>query len=101
MLAKLHRTHDVEGLKKILYGIQAGMADCGKLAEADPKFSEWFLRAQKSLEDTAKLIFREKYPNPLDTPTPGGADSETISKHIEAKRKRDHAFEKFLQEARF
>lgn len=97
LLTKAYKRHDVEGLKKLLYGIQAGMADADDTS--DNKIREWFLRIQRSIENTAKKIYREKYPNPLDNPL--NKDIAEFQRAIEVKRKRDNAFESFLREASF
>lgn len=101
MLTEMLVRQDVQGITKTLYGIQAGMADAGKTGVVDDKMAKWFLRAQRSLENTAKKIFRAKYPSPLDRPSPGPSSIEGIGKELAAKRKRDQALEAFLREARF
>ena len=99
MLSTMLMKHDVEGIKRTLYGIQAGMADAADAGLSDSKLVNWFMRAQKSLEDTAKKVFREKYPNPLDNPLNAGLPDHV--RVLEAKRNRDAEFERFLREARF
>lgn len=99
MLETMFDRQDVEGLKKVLYGIQAGMADAAKAKLVTDEIADWFIRAQRSLEITAKRIFRAKYPNPLDDPR-NAQDPEAL-KHLDAKRKRDNEFEQFLLAARF
>jgi hypothetical protein len=92
-------TQDVQGLKKTLYGVQAGMADLANQGPVDPKLTNWFLRIQRSLENTAKAVFRAKYPNPLDDPM--AAKTGNWISWKEAKKKRDGEFEQFLRESRF
>jgi hypothetical protein len=90
---------DVEGLKKTLYGIQAGMADAVKAGLVTDEINLWFVRMQRSLEMTAKRIFRKKYPHPLDNPlNAGDADALAIKS---VKQARDQEFERFLREASF
>ena len=97
-LTRALQRRDVEGLKQALYGIQAGMAEVAAKNLNSEKVNLFFIRLQRSIEITAKKLFREKYPSPLD-------DSllvhEYSATHLDAKRKRDHAFEKFLREASF
>ena len=88
---------DVVSLKKTLYGIQAGMADAQKKGMGSDKINMFFIRLQRSIEVTAKKIYRLKYPNPLDAPGNIGK----YSSHLGAKRKRDHEFELFLRESSF
>jgi len=90
--------HDVESLKKMLYGVEAGMTDLANENLNTEKMCEFFLRLQGSIEKTAKRIFREKYPNPKDNPAEAGKWDITW---LTAKRKRDHEFELFLKGARF
>lgn len=97
LLTRCLETSDVETVKKTLYGIQAGMADLEKARLADEKVRLLFIRWQKSLENTAKAIFRKKYPNPCDNPL----KAKDYLYALEAKRVRDQAFEKFLREASF
>lgn len=97
LLTKCQDSHDVETLKKTLYGIQAGMVDLEKTGMVTEPTRLLFLRLQRSLELTAKRVFREKYPSPLDNPLIAGEHLDLL----DAKRKRDQAFEAFLREASF
>lgn len=103
MLTEMRERQDVMGIKKTLYGIQSGVADAAKAGLVDDNLTSWFVRAQRSLENTAKAIFREKYPSPLDggTVAKNSDQAALFQKELEAKRKRDQAFESFLEETRF
>lgn len=104
VLTSAHRMHDIGFLTKLLYGIQAGMSDAArtskipKESEEWKKISDWFIRAQRSIENAAKSIFREKYPNPLDDPL---ADKAFAFQFLDVKRKRDNAFDAFIRRASF
>ena len=86
--------NDLERLKQTLYGVQAGMDDAVKQGLNSDKLNLFFIRIQRSIEMTAKKIIRSKHPNPLDNP---GNAKEYFTKHIEAKRRRDHELELFLR----
>jgi hypothetical protein len=94
---------DVSGLARIYYGIQAGMDDLVKNKLNDEKMNVWFLRLQRSIENTMKAILRRKYPNPYDSPAPiTESEKSTIEmRWLDIKRKRDHEFELFLKKARY
>jgi hypothetical protein len=96
-LTSCYRNHDVERLKAALYGIQAGMTDAVDKKVSSAELGVFFIRLQRSLEQTAKKIFREKYPHPADDPL----TAQFYTKHLEAKRKRDRAFEDFIRESSF
>ena len=98
-LHQAYMKRDVEGLKKTLYGVQAGMADLSAKKLSDEKIHNWFIRLQRSIENTAKDVFRAIYPHPLDQPLNGRNPEFLTSIHV--KRKRDQEFEKFLKESRF
>ena len=96
-LKKCRESQDVEALKKTLYGIQVGMDDVVKKNLANESLVNFFLRLQRSIEKTAKEIFRAKYPNPCDHPKL----AKEYASFIEAKRKRDEEFEGFLRKSSF
>jgi hypothetical protein len=98
-LQLLQDRKDVEGLKKTLYGVQAGMADAVKAKLTNDEIDLWFIRLQRSLEMTAKRVFRALYPNPLDNPL-NAKDPFSLSFKM-VKHKRDQEFERFLHDSRF
>jgi len=73
------------------------MDSCAKAGLSFPELVNFFLRIQKSIEDTAQRIFREMYPNPMDD----GLNSKGKLNFREAKLKRDEVFKQFLKESRF
>jgi hypothetical protein len=99
LLTSAYEREDVQWLKRTMYGLQAGMADIAETGFNSGKVTLWFLRIQRSLEDTAKKVFRKKYPHPLDNPM--NASNKTYRDSIEVKRKRDQELQRFLNDARF
>jgi hypothetical protein len=122
-LAICYTKRDIEGLKRALYGIQADMSDLAGIGLTDAAITSVFLRLQRSIEQTAKKIFRELYPSPLDTGKgdlsikarllikAGGHNGKQLSqieqakldfkKSQIAKRRRDAEFEKFIKDSSF
>jgi hypothetical protein len=80
-------------LSKRLYGIQAGMDDLVKQKLDTEDLRYWFVRLQRSIEKTAKKIFRQKWPNPCDDPYL----AKSHKSFRDVKRKRDKALEDFLR----
>ena len=91
------RKEDVRDLERVYYGIQRGMDDIVKQKLNDKNVSSTFIRMQRSIEETAKKIYRKKYPNPCDNPL----EAKNHMKWYEVKKKRDHEFELWLKRARF
>ena len=92
--------HDLTGLAKLLYGLQAGMADLVKGKMATEELTTWFIRMQKSIENTARQIVREKYPNPMDHGV-NAKGPDAHRKAVDAKRKRDNELEQFFRRSSF
>jgi len=94
MLTNCLMTNNVNKLMQLLYGIQVGMDSVAKRKLNSDKMNLFFIRLQRSLESTAKKIYRRYYPCPQDI----GFRSP---KHLLVKRKRDEAFERFLRDSSF
>jgi hypothetical protein len=96
---------DVMTLEKTYYGIQIGMDCLTKKKLSNDKMSIWYFRLAKSLENTVKTIYKQKYPSPLDDPI--AAQSLMIShpleyqKHLAKKRNRDELYEAWLRKVAF
>lgn len=88
---------DLATLEKVLYGIQLGMEDLAKKNLNTNELILWFLKIQKSLEDTIKKVVRLKRPHPLDNPS---NKSEWL-KEIQSKRDRDMELERHLRKIRY
>jgi len=96
-LTKCDRSNDINALMKKLYGIQAGMDDLvtGKLNTEEMQL--FFIRLQRSIENTAKKIIRRKFPNPCDNPLTAGDHLD----HLEAKRLRDTYLSEFIRKSSY
>lgn len=92
---------DIQLLQKTMYGLQAGMTDLANDKLNDDKIINWFLRMTKSIEITAKKIFRDKYPNPLDKVGKNRNIKKLFGSAFLAKKKRDMEFESWLKGCRF
>lgn len=99
MLTECLKNHDIRRLIAIRYGIQAGMDDLVKAKLSTEKIEIFFLRLNKSIEDTVRAIVRQKHPLPNDNPlTP----KEKLSKlTLEAKRKRDRELSQFFHDSAY
>jgi len=87
----------MNGLRQVFYGLQVGMQMLVKDKLNDPKMILYFIRLQRSVENTMKQLYRSKYGSPCDNPFQATKFKDQIGK----KRARDHDFEKFLKKARF
>lgn len=115
----MYEKSDVTGIEKTIYGLNAGMTDLVKTSlwkglfetKAEAVLSqkssgskdtpasrehvtETYLRMQRSLEDTAKRIFRDKNPHPNDHPL------KKQMNMIKSKKERDIKLEEFFRKAR-
>ena len=96
-LSNCLKRHDLQGLQKTLYGIQLGMNDLAAKKMNTEKVNIFFLRLQRSIENTMKQIIKAKNPHPLDNPL----NKEKFGHMIETKRERDQEIEKYLKKVRF
>jgi hypothetical protein len=100
-LSKCLANHDIGALARMYYGIQCGMTDLKQntlLKETLARITNQFIRWERSIRETIKKIYREKYPSPLDNPTlaaKAGYDAKM------AKRLRDDAFERLMKDLSF
>lgn len=99
------KNEDLNGLGLMRRRIQIGMNNLVKQRLDSPKMNEFFLRLQRSIENTAKQVLRRKHPSPLDSPDSAKKlqidDTKAFLKHHAAKKKRDQEFERFLRDASF
>ena len=93
-LNQCQKYDNVEALKKVLVGIQMGMDSLAKQKMNTPDLCTWYARLHRSLEVTAKKIFKKKYPMPGDNPLDQQFKTQ---RWLEAKRKRDEDFRAFLR----
>lgn len=96
-LTRCDNNDDVTALQKTRYGLQIGMDDLAKNKMNSDEIIELYLRMIRSIENTAKRIFRRKYPNPCDNPILAAE----YSKFLESKRDRDHELEKYFKKSGF
>lgn len=96
---------NVQILEKTYYGIQSGMDDLARQKLNSQKIINWYLRLAKSIENTAKTIYRAKYPSTLDDPVAAqslkGSLTKEFKKQLQIKRNRDANFEIWLKKVRF
>lgn len=97
-LTECVRTRDLNQLRQLLYSIQVGMDDLVKTKENTEQLIEFFVRLQRSIENTAKKIIRMLEPSPLDNPK--NALNPGLNA-LQAKQRRDLRLEKFLRGGSF
>lgn len=89
---------DIDGLAKLRYQIAAGMDDLAKKKLNTEEMNIWFIRLNRSIENTAKKILREKYPLPEDNPL----DFENrTAKTYDLKKKRDDELARFFKKSAY
>ncbi len=99
-LTKYHVQGNIRALARLRYGLQAGMDDLTKSKLNNEKISLFFVRLQKSIENTMRAILREKYPNPFDDPLYNNRPlPEKEMKWREVKRRRDQEMNAFLKQS--
>jgi hypothetical protein len=96
-LTKCDKSDNVIELQKVRYGIQAGMDSLTKQKMNTDTVIVTYLRMLKSIENTAKKIYRRRYPNPCDQPRL----AKEYSEFLEDKRKRDQQLESYFKKSGF
>ena len=89
---------NLTALEKTMYGLQAGMTDLSKKKLNTPEIVNWFLRIERSIEKTIKIIVRNKIKNPTYNLKP---KEKADKKALEEKRKIDQAIEAHLRRSSF
>lgn len=112
-LTKLYEKHDINGLAKLLYRIQAGMTDLAKKKLNTEEIDVWFARLTRSIEKTAKQIIKDQNPMPGDAKAIDLSMGKALHQEmrhdrvryhkdpLEAKRARDQALADFLRRSSF
>lgn len=98
MLEECQASGDINRLARVRYQIQAGMDDLAKRKLNSEEIIVWYLRLMRSLEITAKRIYKRKVPMPGDYHIVGNVislDAQT------AKKLRDEMFNKFLHDSAY
>jgi len=98
ILTDCYNRRDIGKLAKIRYQIQAGMDDLVKLKLNTDEMCVFFVRLNRSIENTAKKIIKIRHPLPEDNPL--GHDNFSIAS-ITAKRKRDDDLALFLKQSAY
>lgn len=96
-LERCRQRQDVRDLEKVYYGVQAGADDCAKSGSMDDKLAAWTVRILRSIEKTAKTVYREKYPVKLQLVSEGPIDK----KLLDNKRKADQEFEAWVRRSTY
>lgn len=89
---------DINALAVLRYRIAAGMDDLAKAKLNTEDMCVFYIRLNRSIENTAKAIIRRKHPLPQDDPLNG---SDSTRKTLEAKRKRDHELQMFMKKSAY
>jgi hypothetical protein len=97
LLTEFDNNADLAGLAKTRYRIQVGMDDLVKAKLNTEQMNLFFIRLNRSLEETAKKIIRRKYPLPDDNPLSLDATADSSN----AKKKRDEELQKFLKQSAY
>jgi len=98
VLDQCFKTKNINRLARIRYGIQAGMDKLAKEKLNDEKLNIFFIRLNRSLEQTARAIIRNKHPLPGDNPL---IAKEHDKKFLEVKRKRDRELAAFFKKSAY
>lgn len=89
---------DIAGLAKLRYQIAAGMDDLAKKNLNTEEMILWFIRLNRSIENTARKVLREKYPLPEDNPLDLANRTAATG---DMKKKRDDELARFLKRSAY
>lgn len=92
-LTTCYNRNDVQKLMTFRNAFQQGMADLQKKGLESEKLSIFFIRIQRSIDNTMKLIFRDKNPNPLYDPL----NKEENERLLREKRKKQAELEEIIR----
>lgn len=102
MLNQCYLNRDTDRLARLRRELQIGMNQAVKRKETTDQLNQWFLRLQRSIEQTAKKIIREKNPSPLDNSLLAkDAEFGSHTKWKALKKKRDDEFELWLRKSSY
>ena len=93
-----HRNKDINGLCSLRRELQIGMSEYSKKFKVNQEMQTFFIRLNRSLEQTCKLILREKHPNPCDNRY---LNTDIDPNWISVKRKRDQELEAFYKKSSY
>lgn len=97
-LTKCEREGNINELARMRYGIQAGMDKLARQKLNTEQLSVFFVRLNRSIEQTAKNILKRKHPMPGDQ---AGHKMAQVQKWKDAKSIRDREFQDFLKRSAF
>jgi len=98
-LTKCYQRSDVDELLKFRNAFQQGMADLEKQKLNTDKIAIFFIRIQRSIENTLKLIYRDKNPNPLYDPLNKDLHQRDKNERLlQEKRKKQHELEQIIKQ---
>lgn len=96
-LTRARDTGDVQGLADTLRRLEIGMDNLVQQKLNVEKMNVFFLRLQRSIENTLKEIYRRKNANPL-----WNAKDKTLhEKFLKDKQQKNHELEAFLRKVRY
>lgn len=90
-LLRCYQQNNLQQLIDVRYRLQVGMDVLVKKRLNNQRIAEMYVRWVGSIDKTARRLIKKMYPIPKD----GGP------KALEAKRKRDQAFEEYLRKTSF
>jgi hypothetical protein len=93
------KKQDVGRLTRMRQALQSGMDNLVKQKLDTEDLAYFFIRLQRSCDQTMKAILRSKYPNPLDNSLKTNTDLLANSKWKQVKTQRDQEFEQYLRKA--
>lgn len=92
-LLNCYRKADVNKLLTMRNAFQQGMNDVVKQKLESEKLSIFFIRIQRSIENTLKQIYRDKNPNPLYDPL----NKDVHQRFAEDKKRKQKELEELIR----
>jgi hypothetical protein len=92
-LTACYRARDLNKLAHTRKRLQAGMAEVAKKKLNSDKLILFFIRLQKSIEDTMTKIMKANEPNPCDNPMKAAGRLDMKGE----KKRREERLERFLK----
>ena len=99
-LTKCLKDSDINRLLATAYSLQAGMTDLERKKLTNVKIDLFFIRLQRSIENTVKKIWRLKNPNPLYDPNKS-KNPLLVEKWKKQKQDFDKQLESMFKRSRF
>lgn len=96
-LTQSYLDKNISGLINVLRRLECGMDKLQKQKLNTEELCVFFIRLQRSIENTLKKIFRDQNKNPLYNPK----NKNVYDRHIKDKKQKDQEFESFLRKNRY